>query len=75
MPVQLAWQVMFTSIVFTYLLTVLLFTGTEETTMKKYDLMHQINTRGTFMASKYALPHLKKSSNGKYFICNNLKHF
>lgn len=31
--------------------------------MKKYDLMHQINTRGTFMASKYALPHLKKSSN------------
>ncbi|XP_017477407.1 PREDICTED: hydroxysteroid dehydrogenase-like protein 2, partial [Rhagoletis zephyria] len=37
-------------------------TGTEETTMKKYDLMHQINTRGTFMASKYALPHLKKSS-------------
>ena len=34
--------------------------------MKKYDLMHQINTRGTFMASKYALPHLKKSSRGKY---------
>ena len=31
--------------------------------MKKFDLMHQINTRGTFMSSKYALPHLKKSSN------------
>ena len=31
--------------------------------MKKYDLMHQINTRGTFMASKFALPHLKNSSN------------
>ena len=38
-------------------------TGTEETTMKKYDLMHSINTRGTYMASKYALPGLKKSSN------------
>ncbi len=25
--------------------------------------MHQINTRGTFMASKYAIPHLKKASN------------
>src|SRR5699024_3295051 len=37
---------------------------TEDTTMKKYDLMHQINTRGTFMASKYALPHLKRSNNG-----------
>lgn len=31
--------------------------------MKKYDLMHQINSRGTFMASKYALPYLKNSSN------------
>jgi citronellol/citronellal dehydrogenase len=31
--------------------------------MKKYDLMHQINIRGTFMVSKYCLPHLLKSSN------------
>lgn len=31
--------------------------------MKKYDLMHQINARGTFMASKYAIPLLKQSSN------------
>ncbi|XP_046908820.2 hydroxysteroid dehydrogenase like 2 isoform X2 [Dermatophagoides farinae] len=38
-------------------------TGTEETTMKKYDLMNQINARGTFMASKYCIPHLKQSSN------------
>ncbi|XP_054162106.1 hydroxysteroid dehydrogenase-like protein 2 [Oppia nitens] len=38
-------------------------TGTEETTMKKYDLMHTINTRGTFMCSKYAIPHLKKALN------------
>ena len=32
--------------------------------MKKYDLMHSINSRGTFMASKYAIPYLKKASNG-----------
>lgn len=30
--------------------------------MKRFDLMHQVNTRGTFMASKYAIPHLSKSS-------------
>ena len=24
-------------------------TGTQETPMKKYDLMHQINTRGTYL--------------------------
>ena len=38
-------------------------TNTEKTTMKKYDLMHHINTRGTFLASKLAIPHLKNSSN------------
>ena len=32
--------------------------------MKKYDLMNNLNARGTFMTSKYAIPHLKKSSNG-----------
>jgi citronellol/citronellal dehydrogenase len=37
--------------------------GTIEQSMKKYDLMHQINIRGTFMVSKYCLPHLLKSSN------------
>ena len=31
--------------------------------MKRFDLMHQVNTRGTFMVSKYAIPHLSKSSN------------
>ncbi|RWS32031.1 hydroxysteroid dehydrogenase-like protein 2 [Leptotrombidium deliense] len=39
-------------------------TGTEDTPMKRYDLMHSVNTRGTFMTSKYAIPHLKKSGNG-----------
>ncbi|CAG2171183.1 unnamed protein product [Oppiella nova] len=38
-------------------------TGTEQTSMKKYDLMNTINARGTYMASKYAIPHLKKSPN------------
>jgi len=38
-------------------------TGTEYTPMKKYDLMHQINTRGTYLASKLALPLLAKGSN------------
>jgi len=37
-------------------------TGTQETSMKKYDLMHQINTRGTYLVSKCALPYLKESA-------------
>ncbi len=36
-------------------------TGTEATDMKRYDLMHDINTRGTFLASKLCLPHLKQA--------------
>jgi citronellol/citronellal dehydrogenase len=31
--------------------------------MKRYDLMHQINTRGTFVCSQACIPHLKKASN------------
>jgi len=38
-------------------------TGTEHTPMKRYDLMHQINTRGTFACSQAAIPHLRKASN------------
>src|SRR6476646_9566131 len=38
-------------------------TGTEATDMKRYDLMHSINTRGTFVCSKYCIPHLKKAAN------------
>jgi citronellol/citronellal dehydrogenase len=38
-------------------------TGTLETEMKRYDLMHSINTRGTFLCSKACLPHLLKSDN------------
>jgi len=38
-------------------------TGTLDTDMKRYDLMHQINTRGTFLVSKTCIPHLKKAAN------------
>ena len=38
-------------------------TPTTETAMSRFDLMHQINTRGTFMVSKYAIPHLAKAAN------------
>lgn len=38
-------------------------TPTRQTEMKRFDLMHQINTRGTYMVSKYAIPYLEKSSN------------
>uniref|UniRef100_A0A6B2EDS1 Hydroxysteroid dehydrogenase-like protein 2 n=1 Tax=Phlebotomus kandelakii TaxID=1109342 RepID=A0A6B2EDS1_9DIPT len=37
-------------------------TPTEQTDMKRYDLMHNINTRGTFLVSKECLPYLKKSN-------------
>jgi citronellol/citronellal dehydrogenase len=33
------------------------------TDMRRFDLMYQINTRGTFMVSKYAIPHLEQSDN------------
>jgi len=38
-------------------------TGTLETEMKRYDLMHGINTRGTFLVSKACLPHLLRAEN------------
>lgn len=38
-------------------------TGTEDTPMKKYDLMNGVNARGTFLCSKYCIPHLRKGKN------------
>ena len=38
-------------------------TNTLQTDMKRYDLMHQVNSRGTFLVSKACLPHLLKSDN------------
>jgi citronellol/citronellal dehydrogenase len=37
--------------------------GTAETAMKRFDLMHQVNVRATFLCSKLCLPHLKRSEN------------
>jgi citronellol/citronellal dehydrogenase len=37
--------------------------GTVETPMKKWDLMHAINARGTFLCSQACIPHLKKAAN------------
>ena len=38
-------------------------TPTLQTDAKRYDLMHQINARGTFFVSKACIPHLKRASN------------
>ncbi|EFN66271.1 Hydroxysteroid dehydrogenase-like protein 2 [Camponotus floridanus] len=38
-------------------------TGTIGTDMKRYDLMNNINARGTFLVSKVCIPYLKKSTN------------
>lgn len=37
--------------------------SSEELPMKRYDLMHQINARGTFLVSRSCVPHLRKASN------------
>ena len=38
-------------------------TGTLATPMKRYDLMHQINARGTFLVSQKCIPQLVKAKN------------
>jgi citronellol/citronellal dehydrogenase len=38
-------------------------TPVQQTDMRRFDLMHQINARGTFMVSKHAIPHLLKAEN------------
>ncbi len=38
-------------------------TNSQTTEMKRFDLMHQINARGTFMVSKFAVPYLLKAEN------------
>jgi citronellol/citronellal dehydrogenase len=37
--------------------------STESISMKRYDLMQDINTRGTFLLSKACIPHLKRAAN------------
>jgi citronellol/citronellal dehydrogenase len=38
-------------------------TGIADTDMRRFDLMHQINARGTFVVSKWAIPYLEKAPN------------
>ncbi len=38
-------------------------TPVSQTDMKRFDLMHQINARGTFVVSKTAIPYLVKAAN------------
>jgi citronellol/citronellal dehydrogenase len=38
-------------------------TNTKTVTMKRYDLMHSVNVRGTFLASKLCIPYLRKAEN------------
>ena len=38
-------------------------TGTLATPMKRYDLMHAVNVRGTFLCSQKAIPHLTRAEN------------
>ncbi len=37
--------------------------GTLDTPMKRYDLMHQVNARGTYLCSRACLPHLLRAAN------------
>jgi citronellol/citronellal dehydrogenase len=37
--------------------------GTLDTPLKRYDLMHSVNVRGTFLVSQACLPHLLKTTN------------
>jgi len=37
--------------------------GVLDTPMKRFDLMHQVNTRGTYLVSKICLPHLQQAEN------------
>ena len=38
-------------------------TGTLQTDMKRFDLMQQINARGTYVVSRTCIPHLKRAAN------------
>jgi citronellol/citronellal dehydrogenase len=39
-------------------------TGTADTPVKRFDLMMEINARGTYLCSQACIPYLKKSTNG-----------
>jgi citronellol/citronellal dehydrogenase len=37
--------------------------GVEQTEMKRFDLMHQVNVRGTYLVSRICIPHLRRAVN------------
>jgi citronellol/citronellal dehydrogenase len=43
-------------------------TGTLETPMKRYDLMHSVNARGTYLVTQKCLPHLLEAEN-PHILC------
>jgi citronellol/citronellal dehydrogenase len=43
-------------------------TSTEQTQAKRFDLMHSINVRGTFLVTKACIPHLRRSSNAIFLL-------
>lgn len=43
---------------------------TEDTNMKKYDLMNTVNARGTYMTSRICLPYLKEAAKKVIFDKN-----
>ena len=43
-------------------------TPVDQTTSKKYDLMHQINGRGSFLLTQKALPYLRKSTKNPHVL-------
>ncbi len=45
--------------------SVLTLSGTEDLPMKRFDLMQQVNVRGTFALTRGCLPYLRKSSQGQ----------
>ena len=38
-------------------------TGTEQTETKRFDLIHDVNVRGTFLVTRHCLPHLRRAAN------------
>jgi citronellol/citronellal dehydrogenase len=42
--------------------------GTADTPMKRFDLMHTVNVRGTFATTRAALPHLKASPHAHVMV-------
>ena len=49
--------------------------GTLETPLKRFDLMHAVNVRGTFACSQACLPHLRKASNPHILNLSPPLHF